>query len=36
VFALVTAMIEGQPDRNAVTMNAGLNTPISALNPCRA
>ena len=28
-------MIEGQPERKAVTIIAGLSMPVSALNACR-
>ena len=32
---MITAMIEGQPVRNAVTMNIDPISPISALNACK-
>jgi len=31
---MITAMIDGQPVRNAVTTNAALVMPVSALNAC--
>src|SRR5262245_18624422 len=31
---MMTAMIDGHPVRNAVTMNMGPSTPMTALNAC--